>query len=182
MGGLAEATMDQGYAAQHRAKRSAWRRRGPVALGGLFGLVALAAGWLWLADGSIFGDAVDPNVIARGEKVYQDSCAKCHGVDLKGEFGEMSVELIKLNDAANERRADGEVSQIAPPHDASGQTWRYGEAKLFEIIKFGGNRLAPGSQNSRMPGFEGTLADDEIVAVIAYMKQFWPEAARDGGG
>jgi mono/diheme cytochrome c family protein len=139
--------------------------------GGLV-VAALGAGWLMLSDNALLADRPDPEVMALGETVYTGSCAKCHGVDLKGEFGEMSAELIKLNEEANARRGDSKVTQIAPPHDISGGTWQLGDAKLFEVIKFGGEALDGGS--SRMPAFSGSLTDAEIVAVIAYMKQFWP--------
>ena len=50
--------------------------------------------------------------------------------------------------------------------------------------------IVPGYE-SDMPAFEGILSDDEIVAVLAYIKSTWPERERgfqaevtvnDGGG
>ena len=66
----------------------------------------------------------------------------------------------------------------APPHDASGHTWHHPDRQLFTITKLGVNAVVPGYE-SDMPGFEGVLSDDEISAVLAFIKSTWPERARD---
>jgi len=58
----------------------------------------------------------------------------------------------------------------APPHDASGHTWHHADAQLLEIIAEGGVVYMP---ESRMPGFAGVLSQDEMRAVLGYIKTLW---------
>lgn len=62
----------------------------------------------------------------------------------------------------------------APPHDVSGHTWHHSDEELFLITKKGMAALVPGHQ-SDMPAFEGVLADDEIRAILRFIKSAWPE-------
>lgn len=65
----------------------------------------------------------------------------------------------------------------APPHDASGHTWHHPDAVLFAIAKNGlvAGVTAPRGYESDMPAFGRMLSDEEIVAVLAYIKSTWPE-------
>jgi mono/diheme cytochrome c family protein len=68
----------------------------------------------------------------------------------------------------------------APPHDASGHTWHHTDSVLFGITKHGlvPGKYAPPSYQSDMSAFAGTLSDEEIWAVLAYIKSFWPSEIR----
>jgi mono/diheme cytochrome c family protein len=66
----------------------------------------------------------------------------------------------------------------APPHDASGHTWHHPDDVLFGITKRGLAPYAPPGYVSDMPAFGGTLSDDEIRAVLAYIKSQWPPQIR----
>jgi mono/diheme cytochrome c family protein len=110
----------------------------------------------------------DPNntkQVALGEKLYRVHCASCHGVSLEGEA-----------DWRN-RNADGTLKP--PPHDETGHTWHHPDKVLFDYTKQGGEALAPPGFRSAMPGFAGVLADDEIWAVLAFIKGRWPPPVRD---
>jgi mono/diheme cytochrome c family protein len=62
----------------------------------------------------------------------------------------------------------------APPHDESGHTWHHPPQVLFGITKFGFvPPFAPAGYESDMPAFAGTLSDDEIRAVLAYIESHW---------
>ncbi|ALD90605.1 hypothetical protein CR3_1373 [Cupriavidus gilardii CR3] len=63
----------------------------------------------------------------------------------------------------------------APPHDASGHTWHHADAVLFAITKHGlvPGVTAPAGYVSDMPAFD--RSDDDIVAVLAYIKSTWPD-------
>jgi mono/diheme cytochrome c family protein len=104
--------------------------------------------------------------IAAGRAVYDRHCASCHGAKLEGEPN------------WREKKPTGRMP--APPHDASGHTWHHSDAVLFGITKFGlvPGKYAPPGYESDMPGFGGALADDEILAVIAYIKSTWPDEIR----
>jgi len=92
--------------------------------------------------------------------VYVQHCARCHGVDLEGE--------------ANWRRRKPNGRLPAPPHDGTGHTWHHSDDALFRVTKFGSSAVAGGTYESDMPGFEKVLSDDDIWAVIAFIKSRWP--------
>jgi mono/diheme cytochrome c family protein len=137
----------------------------PVALLGAALVVAGAAagaGYWWMTgsgEGWRFHPD-DPAVVARGEAVYGEHCASCHGASLEGE-------------------ADADGYLRAPPHDASGHTWHHPEELLFRITKLGTARAAGVSDvKTRMPAFESVLEDEEIVAALSYIKSTWPDDIR----
>lgn len=66
----------------------------------------------------------------------------------------------------------------APPHDASGHTWEHSDRALFEVTKFGFASKAGASYQTDMRAFKNEMSDDEIWAVIAYIKSRWPERLR----
>ncbi|WP_142849515.1 c-type cytochrome [Telmatospirillum sp. J64-1] len=106
-------------------------------------------------------DPTDPQAIALGERVYREHCAACHGTNLEGQRDWQS------------RRPDGRLP--APPHDETGHTWHHADEVLFRITKEGVAALVPGYE-SDMPAYADTLTDNEIWAVLAYIKSRWPPA------
>jgi mono/diheme cytochrome c family protein len=141
----------------------------------VFALVALAAaaGLAWLGFGKILPQPRDSHALrpgdadtlALGRQVYEAHCAACHGAQLQGQPN------------WRERGPDGLLP--APPHDASGHTWHHGDETLFRITKFGVARAA-GLKDyaTAMPVFEGVLTDEEIVAVLSWIKSRWPDDIR----
>ncbi len=131
-------------------------------------LLAVVAGLLWAtrspATPSI--DADDATLVAGGLRIYRQHCASCHGRALEGQ------------PEWRTRRADGRLP--APPHDASGHTWHHADAQLFGMVKegFSTGRYAPAGYQSDMPAYGGILGDDEIAAVLAYIKSTWPAQQR----
>jgi mono/diheme cytochrome c family protein len=100
---------------------------------------------------------------AKGRLLYAERCAACHGVNLEGQPD------------WKKRKADGKLP--APPHDESGHTWHHSDKQLFTITKFGLKAIAP-DYESDMPAFETVLTDDEITAILDYIKSMWPERPR----
>lgn len=103
----------------------------------------------------------NPRVIAAGQEIYQANCAACHGDNLEGE--------------ANWQQPKPTGRMPAPPHNETGHTWHHSDELLFNITKYGIARLSnnPNYQTD-MPIYEDILSDDEIVAVLAYIKSTWP--------
>ncbi|WP_239113341.1 c-type cytochrome [Shimia biformata] len=102
-----------------------------------------------------------------GEALYAENCASCHGENLEGQ--------------PDWRSPDENGVLPAPPHDKTGHTWHHGDKMLFLYTKFGGQALMEArgiSMNSGMPGFRETLSDDEINAILDYIKSTWPERER----
>ncbi|TQF85224.1 cytochrome c [Elioraea sp. Yellowstone] len=98
-----------------------------------------------------------------GVRLYAEFCAACHGARLEGQ------------PSWQQRKPDGRLP--APPHDASGHTWHHGDEVLFRITKLGPAAIVDGYK-SDMPGFENVLSDDEIRAVLTFIKGTWPERER----
>lgn len=110
--------------------------------------------------------ADDPQVLALGHKVYEAHCAACHGARLEGQ--------------PNWRERDASGLLPAPPHDASGHTWHHPDRVLFDITKHGVAKAARlPDYRSAMPAFEGVLSDQEIVAVLSWIKAQWPAKIRE---
>ncbi len=109
--------------------------------------------------------ADDLVVVQAGEKIYQSQCASCHGVSLEGQ--------------ADWRTRDAQGYLPAPPHDATGHTWHHADDLLFEITKYGPAAVInDASYITRMPAYQGILSDDEIIAVLSFIKNTWPEEQR----
>jgi S-disulfanyl-L-cysteine oxidoreductase SoxD len=128
----------------------------------------------WLLLGAAFalagcaGDApeagIDPSdagLVARGEAVYREHCAACHGVDLEGQ------------PEWRRRLPNGRLP--APPHDESGHTWHHANTELFAMTRSGMvPPLAPPGYESDMPAYADVLSDHDIRAVLAYIQSTWP--------
>jgi len=135
-------------------------------------IVAGGAVWTLTARERPPGDPSDDEQVALGQVLYSRECARCHAEDLSGELGwvKKNVDLP----AAEIERVTRSLDDVAPAHDASGDTWRRSDDVLFKIVKDGPAR-ALGKGQSRMPAFKKRLLDEEIWAVIAFMKSHWPD-------
>jgi mono/diheme cytochrome c family protein len=129
------------------------------------GVVAAGAA-AWLAQRKYVPpiSADDPRQVALGASVYVARCAQCHGANLEGQ--------------PNWQQAQANGRLPAPPHDAGGHTWHHPDEILFGITKNGMTPYAPAGYESDMPAFAGTLTDEEIAAVIAFIQSRWPADIR----
>ena len=67
----------------------------------------------------------------------------------------------------------------APPHDQTGHTWHHDGDTLFQLTKYGvGALINDPDYASNMPIYDGVLSDEEIIAVLSYIKSTWPEEIR----
>lgn len=132
----------------------------------LFGAAAVAVGWSLLPSAPLGrADAANARQVALGTQVYRDHCASCHGANLEGQPNWTT------------RKPDGRFP--APPHDESGHTWHHPDDVLFGLTKSGLKPpLAPAGYQSDMPAFGGVLTDEQIWAVLAFIKSRWPEKIR----
>lgn len=104
-------------------------------------------------------DPTDSSQVALGKQVYAAQCASCHGGNLEGQPN------------WRERNADGNLP--APPHDETGHTWHHPDQQLFDITKRGTAALVGPNYNTDMREFGSILSDEEIWAVLAYIKSTW---------
>ncbi|MGQ7842862.1 c-type cytochrome [Granulosicoccus sp. 3-233] len=109
--------------------------------------------------------ADDLQVVQAGEVVYQQHCAACHGAQLEGQ--------------PDWRSRSSEGLLPAPPHDASGHTWHHADDLLFEITKYGASVVINDPDyRSAMPVYKDILSDEQIIAVLSFIKNSWPDEER----
>ena len=102
----------------------------------------------------------DPAQLALGKKLYLQHCAACHGAQLQGQPD------------WQKRLPNGKLP--APPHDETSHTWHHPDDVLLGITKYGMvPPYAPPGYPSDMPAFRELLSDEEIRAVLAYVKSHW---------
>lgn len=106
----------------------------------------------------------DSAVVALGKGVYAANCASCHGINLEGQ--------------ADWRQRDAAGYLPAPPHDENGHTWHHSDNYLFVMTKYGLEKMMGKKYANNMPAYEGRLNDDEIIAVLSYIKSTWPMRIR----
>ncbi len=92
-------------------------------------------------------------LIERGAVLYQANCQSCHG----GATG-------------------GKGTDIPPPHNANGHTWHHPDQQLTEII-LDGFSFSVGPQ--KMPAFKDKLSEEDVKAVLAYIKTWWTPEQRE---
>lgn len=144
--------------AKEQKQRQQWMMIGLV----LVGVTLIVIGVLSRRSGrEATADLSNPQLVAMGEDVYNTYCAACHGFDLEGQ--------------ADWQQANPDGSFRAPPHDETGHTWHHSDASLVESIKLGGTRLQPNIGVSAMPAYDDVLTDQQITAVLAYIKSTWPQ-------
>lgn len=130
--------------------------------GAAVSLAALSAFLLGAGSGSMMAD-YQPD-LARGEAIYSEACAACHGANLEGE--------------ANWRSPGPDGRLPAPPHDASGHTWHHSDRVLLDITMRGTAAVVGGGYESNMPGFGDTYTEEELRDVLEWIKTQWPDRER----
>jgi mono/diheme cytochrome c family protein len=96
----------------------------------------------------------------RGRIVYERRCAGCHGDRLQGQ--------------ADWRRLNRAGRLPAPPLDGAGHAWHHSDEELFHLVKFSVlDQAGPGYQTD-MPAFAGVVPDEDIAALVAYIRSSWP--------
>lgn len=99
-----------------------------------------------------------------GRILYEEYCAACHGLALEGQPDWMT------------RNEEGRLP--APPHDETGHTWHHSDRQLLEVIRDGLGAIVPGYE-SDMPAFGDELSDAQILSILDYLKEHWPERQRE---
>lgn len=109
-----------------------------------------------------FIDPANQTLVMQGKAIYTNNCAACHGESLQGQPN------------WRERMPNGKLP--APPHDKTGHTWHHPDAMLVDMVRNGlvPGKTAPAGYVSDMPAYGGILSDDEIIAVLTYIKSTWP--------
>lgn len=142
-------------------KRWLWRSGAAVVIAAVVGATVLLN--TSPSSGLLLAPDSQP-IVTRGQQLYEAQCASCHGVNLEGQFNWRN------------RKPDGRLP--APPHSEQGHTWHHPEQVLFEITKYGLQKFAGEDYETDMPAYENVLTDDEIIAILSYIKSRWPAEIR----
>lgn len=102
---------------------------------------------------------LDTSAIQRGETVYQQHCASCHGAELEG--------------VPDWKTPNADGTWKPPPHDSTGHTWHHSDQLLTDIIRNGG-----GFPETKMPAFATVLSERDIADILEYLKANWGEQER----
>lgn len=133
---------------------------------GVVGVVILGAAAILYStirpSGPAFIDPADQSLVIQGKAIYVNNCAACHGESLQGQPN------------WRERMPNGRLP--APPHDKTGHTWHHSDGMLVDMVRNGlvPGKTAPPGYVSDMPAYRDILSDQEIIAVLAYIKSTWP--------
>lgn len=111
-----------------------------------------------------FADAENRDLVETGRRIYAVECAGCHGADLKGQ--------------PDWQYADASGRAKAPPHDETGHSFEHSDADLFRTVKFGVWTHRDRRVEFSMPAFASRLMDEQILAVLAFIKSRWPTGVR----
>jgi S-disulfanyl-L-cysteine oxidoreductase SoxD len=111
-----------------------------------------------------FADAENAEMVKEGKTLYARNCASCHGRRLQGQL------LWQVRDQFAGRRA--------PAHDQTGHTWQHSDEELFQMTKFGRFSTTSPDVKSYMPAYAEALSDEQMLAVIGYIKATWPLGLR----
>jgi mono/diheme cytochrome c family protein len=107
-----------------------------------------------------YTDQHDEDLIAHGKLIFDEFCSVCHGAKLEGEL------------ASGARVPEGQ--KPAPPLNGSAHSYHHADGELFGVVKHG-PESSDASGWPRMPVFDRVLPNDDIWAVIAYIKSVWPK-------
>lgn len=102
---------------------------------------------------------LDARLVELGRPIYAANCASCHGASGEG--------------AADWKIRGSDGALPPPPHDATGHTWHHADGLLFRIIRDGCAAYGAEGAPCNMPAFGAELDDEEIRAVIEFMRTWW---------
>jgi cytochrome c553 len=124
---------------------------------------APAAGITLVAPDALPTSRFTDPVLVLGEYQYNLVCAHCHGYEGQGQLAESipQTELLGMH--------------TVPAHNADSHVYQHPDQLLIRVIKEGvQNPLS----HFPMPAFEGALTDEQINAIIAYIKTWWTDEQR----
>ncbi len=95
--------------------------------------------------------------LLRGEKVFKNNCAVCHGESGQGL-------------AEDWRKPLADDTYPPPPLNGTAHTWHHSMEALRRTIDMGGIPLG-----GTMPSFQERLSEREKKAVLAHIMSLWPD-------
>lgn len=103
----------------------------------------------------------DAALIQRGNTLFQQHCAGCHGQHAEGDPN------------WRHRLADG--TYPPPPLNGRGHAWHHSRETLHEMIRDGSQPSGDGEPLGHMPAWRDKLSSADIEALIAWFQSLWPD-------
>ena len=100
--------------------------------------------------------SVDAVEYSKGQKLFQNNCADCHGKQGEG--------------AENWRKPDENGKNPAPPLNGTGHSWHHSSKSLTSTIKNGTAKIG-----GNMPAWKDKLSESEIKLILTWIKAQWPD-------
>lgn len=104
----------------------------------------------------------DP-ALREGESNYQLYCAHCHGYEGGGQAVGAPGDTARLG------------MKLVPALDSTGDTWRYADTLLIEVIKIG---IQNPLDQYPMLGWSAVMNDEQMGDLLAYIKLWWTDEQR----
>ncbi len=99
---------------------------------------------------------VDPRVYSRGQKLYLENCAVCHGKFAEGD--------------ANWRRPGKDGKYPPPPLNGTAHTWHHSPKALITVIQNG-----TGNIGGNMPAWKDRLTVKQISDILVWITSQWSD-------
>ncbi len=99
---------------------------------------------------------IDIKAFNRGQKLYLQNCASCHGKQAQG--------------TTNWQQPDEDGKYPAPPLNGTAHTWHHSPKVLLNTIKNGTGKIG-----GNMPAWKGRLTDQEIMDILVWIQAQWPD-------
>jgi mono/diheme cytochrome c family protein len=117
----------------------------------------------WDIVAALYFAATSPRLLASSQQLYQRDCVGCHGLDGRGD-GPGAAEIAALNAG---QPSDHGMAMGNPPTDF---TDLGAQAGASDMLYYG--KLVRGGMGTSMPYFGTLYSEDELWAIIAYLRSF----------
>lgn len=126
-------------------------------------LAGLSSAERWDIVAAFYFAATSPRLLAASEQLYQRDCTGCHGLNGGGD-GPGAAEIAALNAGQS---TDHGMAMDKPPTDF---TDLMAQAGASDMLYYG--KLVRGGMGTSMPYFGTIYSEEELWAIIAYLRSF----------
>lgn len=133
-------------------------------------LAALSAGERWDVVAALYFASTSPRLLSASEQLYQRDCTGCHGLTGRGD-GPGAAEIAVANAG---QPTDHGMAMDKPPTDFTDLT---AQAGASDMLYYG--KLVRGGMGTSMPYFGTLYSEDELWAIITYLRSFAFELPAD---
>jgi len=126
-------------------------------------LAAFSPAERWDIVAALYFAATPPRLLTSSQQLYQRDCVGCHGLDGRGD-GPGAAEIAALNAGQS---SDHGMAMGNPPTDFTDLA---AQAGAPDMLYYG--KLVRGGMGTSMPYFGTLYSEEELWAIIAYLRSF----------